>query len=38
MGSILDIRTPDEMRKLIPVEIGKWTNVATDARMPRTDQ
>ena len=38
MGAILDIKTPDEMRKLIPVEIAKWTKVATDARMPRTDQ
>ena len=38
MGAILDIRTPDEMRKLIPVEIAKWTKVATDARMPRADQ
>ena len=38
MGAILDVKTPDEMRKLIPVEIAKWTKVATDARMPRTDQ
>jgi tripartite-type tricarboxylate transporter receptor subunit TctC len=38
MGAILDIRTPDEMRKIIPVEIAKWTKVAADARMPRTDQ
>ena len=38
MGAILDIRTPDEMRRLIPAEIAKWTKVAADARMPRTDQ
>jgi tripartite-type tricarboxylate transporter receptor subunit TctC len=38
MGAILDIRTPDEMRKLIPVEIAKWTKIAAEARMPRTDQ
>lgn len=35
MGAVIDIRTPDEMRKLIPVEIAKWTKVAIDAGMPR---
>jgi tripartite-type tricarboxylate transporter receptor subunit TctC len=38
MGAVIDIRTPDEMRKIIPAEIAKWTQVAIDARMPRTDQ
>lgn len=35
MGAEIDIRTPDQMRKLIPVEINKWTKVAIDASMPR---
>ena len=35
MGAILDIRTPEEMRKLIPGEIAKWTKVAIDAGIPR---
>jgi hypothetical protein len=35
---VIDLRTPDEMRKIIPAEIAKWTKVAIDARMPRTDQ
>jgi len=35
MGAVLDIKTPDEMRKIIPAEIAKWTKVAVDARMPR---
>jgi tripartite-type tricarboxylate transporter receptor subunit TctC len=38
MGAILDIRTPDEMRKYIPAEIAKWTRVAIDAGMPREAQ
>jgi len=36
MGGIIDMKTPEEMRKFIPVEIVKWTKVAIDARMPRT--
>lgn len=35
MGAVLDLKTPDEMRKLIPAEIEKWTKVAIEARMPR---
>ena len=35
MGAVLDIKTPDEMRKIIPVEIAKWTKVAIEAGMPR---
>ncbi len=35
MGAVIDLKTPDEMRKIIPVEIAKWTKVAIDARMPR---
>jgi tripartite-type tricarboxylate transporter receptor subunit TctC len=38
MGAIVDIKTPDEMRKLIPAEIAKWTKVAIDAGMPRPDK
>ena len=30
-----DIPTLDEMRKIIPAEITKWTKVAIDAGMPR---
>jgi tripartite-type tricarboxylate transporter receptor subunit TctC len=36
MGGIIDLKTPEEMRKYIPAEIDKWTKVAIDARMPRT--
>ncbi len=35
MGAVIDLKTPDEMRKIIPAEIAKWTKVAIDARMPR---
>lgn len=38
MGGIIDLKTPDEMRKFIPAEIDKWTRVAIDARMPRTTE
>ena len=38
MGAVIDIRTPDEMRKIIPDEIAKWTQVAIDAGMPRVDK
>lgn len=34
MGAEIDIKTPDEMRKIIPVEIAKWTKVARAAGMP----
>ena len=35
MGAVIDVKTPDEMRKIIPAEIAKWTKVAIDTRMPR---
>jgi tripartite-type tricarboxylate transporter receptor subunit TctC len=35
MGAVIDIKTPEEMRKIIPDEIKKWTKVAIDAGMPR---
>ena len=35
MGADIDIKTPDEMRKIIPAEITKWTKVAIAAGMPR---
>ncbi len=38
MGAVIDVKTPDEMRKIIPAEIAKWTKVAIDTRMPRDIQ
>jgi tripartite-type tricarboxylate transporter receptor subunit TctC len=38
MGAVIDIRTADEMRTIIPAEIAKWTQVAIDAGIPRADQ
>jgi len=38
MGAIVDIKTTEEMRKIIPAEIAKWTKVAIDAGMPRADK
>ncbi len=35
MGADIDIKTPDEMRRIIPAEIAKWTKVAIAAGMPR---
>lgn len=35
MGAVIDLKTPEEMSKIIPAEIAKWTKVAIDARMPR---
>ena len=35
MGADIDIKTPDEMRQIIPAEIAKWTKVAMAAGMPR---
>ena len=35
MGAVIDLKGPDEMRKIIPAEIAKWTRVAIDAGMPR---
>jgi tripartite-type tricarboxylate transporter receptor subunit TctC len=38
MGAIVDIKDADEMRKIIPAEIKKWTQVAIEAGMPRHAQ
>ena len=38
MGAEVDIKTGDEMRKILPVEIAKWTKVAIAANMPRDTQ
>jgi tripartite-type tricarboxylate transporter receptor subunit TctC len=35
MGAVIGLKTPDEMRKIIPTDIAKWTKVAIDSRMPR---
>ena len=35
MGADIDIKTPDEMRQIIPAEIAKWTKIARAAGMPR---
>jgi tripartite-type tricarboxylate transporter receptor subunit TctC len=35
MGASVDIKNVDEMRKIIPEEIRKWTKVAIDTGMPR---
>src|SRR5262249_29987203 len=35
MGAEVDVKTPEEMHKLIPLEIAKWTKVAIDAGIPR---
>lgn len=35
MGGVIELKTPDDMRKYIPAEIAKWTQVAIEARMPR---
>jgi tripartite-type tricarboxylate transporter receptor subunit TctC len=35
MGAVIDLKGPDEMRKIIPLEIAKWTKVAQEAGMPR---
>ena len=35
MGAFVDIRNADEMRKIIPAEIDKWTKVAIEAGIPR---
>ena len=38
MGAVLDIKNTEEMRKIVPAEIAKWAQVATDAGMPREKQ
>jgi tripartite-type tricarboxylate transporter receptor subunit TctC len=37
MGAVLDIKTTEEMRKIIPAEIAKWTRVAAEAGMPKPE-
>ena len=31
----VDIRTPAEIRKMIPADVAKWAKVAQDAGMPK---
>lgn len=31
----IDIRTPEELRKMIPADLAKWAKVAQDAGMPK---
>ncbi|HEX2830933.1 MAG TPA: tripartite tricarboxylate transporter substrate-binding protein [Burkholderiales bacterium] len=38
MGIVLEIKTTEEMRRIIPQEIAKWTKVAIEAGMPRNLQ
>jgi tripartite-type tricarboxylate transporter receptor subunit TctC len=38
MGAVIDLKSPEEMRKFIPSEIDKWTKVAIEAGMPRNVQ
>ena len=33
MGAVVDIKTPDEMRKIIPVEIARWAKVVKAANI-----
>ncbi len=35
MGIVVDIKTSDEMRKIVPAEIAKWKQIAIDTGMPR---
>jgi tripartite-type tricarboxylate transporter receptor subunit TctC len=35
MGAVIEIKNTEEMRKIIPEEIAKWTKVAIEAGMPR---
>jgi tripartite-type tricarboxylate transporter receptor subunit TctC len=35
MGAVIHIEGPDQMRKIIPAEIKKWTKVAIEAGIPR---
>lgn len=34
-GTIIDLKSPEEMRKYIPAEMAKWRKVAIDVGMPR---
>jgi len=36
MGIVVDIKTPEEMRQIVPDEIAKWTRTAIEAKMPRS--
>ena len=31
----VDIRSPAEIRRMIPADLAKWANVAKDAGMPK---
>jgi len=33
-GAEIEIRTPEEIRKMIPADLAKWAKVAKDANMP----
>ena len=35
MGADIDIKTTDEMRRIIPAEMAKWEKVARAAGMPK---
>jgi tripartite-type tricarboxylate transporter receptor subunit TctC len=35
MGAEVDVKPPEELRKIVPAEIAKWTKVAIDAGIPR---
>jgi tripartite-type tricarboxylate transporter receptor subunit TctC len=34
-GAVTEIRTPAEIRKMIPVDLAKWAKVAKDAGMAK---
>ena len=38
MGAVIDLKNTEEMRRIIPAEIKKWTKVAIDAGMPRENK
>ena len=38
MGAVIDLKNNDEMRKIVPAEITKWTKVAIEAGMPRVSK
>lgn len=35
MDIVVDIKTSDDMRKIVPAEIAKWKQIAIDTGMPR---
>lgn len=36
MGIVVDIKTTDDMRRIVPAEIEKWTRIAREVGMPRS--